>query len=223
MNPARGSNEQAERPPFPWVSATIIAIAVLLYALRVYMFARWPPKTAPEAYSIIMKLGALTTGAVRDREWWRLITHAFVHGSAMHIFFNMLALNALGIPLERRIGGARFLELSLITCLGGGAFVMLFAKPESVTVGSSGMILGYAGALLVMLSREQARQLMQMLLLTAAISLLPSVSWQAHLGGFLFGLLSGLQLRRDPEAFSTRAPVLVGLATALALYGAYRG
>lgn len=221
MNHARG--REAERLPFPWVSATIVAVAVLMYALRVYMLARWPPKTASDAYTMIMKLGALATPAVRDREWWRLVTHAFVHGSPMHVLFNMLALNALGIPLERRIGSARFLQLSLITCIGGGAFVMLFGRSESVTVGSSGMILGYAGALLVMLSREQAKQLVQMLILTAVISFIPGVSWQAHLGGFLFGVLCGLQLRREPDAFSTRAPVLVAFATALALWGAYRG
>lgn len=220
MNHARA--REAEKPPFPWVSATIIAVAVLMFALREYTFARWPPKTVADARAIVMKLGALTASAVREREWWRLVSHAFVHGGTVHLVFNMLAINAIGIPLERKIGGARYLQLSLVTCLGGGAFVTLFMRADVPTVGASGMIFGYAGALLPLLGREQARQLTQMLLLNVAISLLPGVSWQAHLGGFLFGLACGLQLRRAPEAFSSRAPVLAGLAAGLALFGAYR-
>ena len=140
----------------------------------------------------------------------------------LHLVFNVFAINALGVPLERRIGSARFLQLSLVTCLGGGAFVMLFSRGDIPTVGASGMIFGYLGALLLMLSREQARQLGQMIILNVAISLLSGVSWQAHLGGFLFGLLCGLQLRRDPEAFSTRTPVMVAFAASLALFAAYR-
>jgi len=218
----RAHTGEPEKAPFAWVSATIIAIAIVMYALREYTFARWPPKTIGDARAIIMKLGALTEPAVRDREWWRLITHAFVHGGVLHLVFNVLAINAVGVPLERQIGSARFLQLSLVTCLGGGAFVMLFSRGDVPTVGASGMVFGYAGALLLMLAREQARRLGQMIILNIAISLLPGVSWQAHLGGFLFGLFCGLQLRRDPGAFSTRAPVLVAFAASLALFAAYR-
>lgn len=223
--PPRQAREarEAEKLPFPWVCATIIAICVVMYALTVYTLARWPPKTANDHLAIVLKLGAMSTPAVRDREWWRVITHAFVHGSVPHLLFNMLATSGVGVPLERRIGSVRFLQLSLVTCIGGAAFVVLFGRANAVTVGASGMIFGWAGALLLLLSREQARQLGQMLLLNVAISLLPNVSWQAHLGGFLFGLLCGLQLRRDPEPFSTRAPVLVAFATSLAIWAAYRG
>jgi len=220
--PSSSARRPEEEPPFPWVSATLIAICVVIYALTIYILARWPPKTDGDRLAIILKLGALQADAVREREWWRLLTHAFVHGSLMHLVFNLLAVSGVGIPLERRIGSARFLQLSIVTCLGGGAFVVLFARPHTTTVGASGMIFGYAGALLLLLSREQARQLGQMLLLNVAISLLPNVSWQAHLGGFLFGLLCGLQLRRDPGSFSTRAPVFVAFAASLALFAVYR-
>jgi len=220
MNRARARED--ERPPFPWVSATIIAVAVVVYALKMYIIARWPPKTASDHIGIALKVGALYAPAVRNHEWWRLITHAFAHGDQFHLFFNVLSIMGVGVPLERRIGSARFLQASIVTCLGGAAFVMLLQRQVLPTLGASGMVFGWAGAILLLLARNQAWQLGQMLILNVVISLLPMVSWQAHLGGFLFGLLCGLQLRRDPESFSTRAPVMVAFAASLAIWAAYR-
>jgi membrane associated rhomboid family serine protease len=36
----------------------------------------------------------------RNGEWWRLVTAAFLHGSFLHIAFNMYVLFALGPPLS---------------------------------------------------------------------------------------------------------------------------
>jgi membrane associated rhomboid family serine protease len=221
MNDSR-TREQPPPPPFPWVSAVIIAVCVVVYALKMYLLARWPPKTIGDYLDINLKVGALYPPAVRNHEWWRLVTHAFAHADQFHLFFNMLSVLGVGVPLERKIGSVRFLQLSLVTCVGGAAFVLLFARSPGVTLGASGMILGYAGALLPLISRAQARQLGQLLVLTAVISLLPRISWQAHLGGFLFGLICGVQLRRDPDSFSTRAPIMVAFAASLALFAAYR-
>src|ERR1043165_6464591 len=40
--------------------------------------------------------------AVSEREeWWRFITSGFVHGSVMHLAFNMLALYSFGAAVEQ--------------------------------------------------------------------------------------------------------------------------
>lgn len=213
----------AERPPFPWVCAALIAVASLLFALQYYVLVRYPPKSAIERLTITLRFGALYTPSVRAGQWWRAITYAFEHGSVFHLVFNMMAASALGVPLERRIGTSKFLQLSLVTCLGSAAAVLLVPhSPPVPTVGASGMILGWAAALLFMLGPSQVKELGKMLLLNAVISLIPGVSWQGHLGGFLFGLPCGFLLRRDATTFSSRAPVLVAIAGGLALLGAYR-
>lgn len=220
MNQVRA--REREGLPFPWVAATIIAVCLVVFALGTYIEARWPTKTDADQLAITLKLGALYKPSVRNHEWWRLITYAFQHGDQFHLFFNLLSVIGVGVPLERRIGSTRFLQVSIVSCIAGAAFVILFTRQVLPTVGASGMVFGWAGAILPLLSRANARQLAQLLVLNAIISLLPMVSWQAHLGGFLFGLVCGLQLRRDPDSFSTRAPILVAFAASLALWGAYR-
>ena len=56
---------------------------------------------------------------------WQIITHMFMHGSFMHIFFNMFALWMFGTAIERIWGARRFLTYYLIT--GFGAFILHYA------------------------------------------------------------------------------------------------
>jgi rhomboid protease GluP len=222
MDRAEAEREQV-RIPFPWVCATVIVGSIVLYALRFYAGQKWPPKTVAEHIALSLKFGALYKPSLQNGEWYRLITYAFAHGGTIHLLFNMLATSALGVPLERRIGTAKFLQLSLVACVGSAALAVVFGhEPPVPTVGASGMVFGWAGALLFLLRRAQMQELAKLLLLNAAISLLPGISWQGHLGGFLFALPCGFMLRRDPQRFSTRTPLLVALAVGLAVYGTFR-
>jgi membrane associated rhomboid family serine protease len=215
------ANREAPPPPklpIPWVSGFIIVVSVVVHLVRAGLLQKGVPPA-----KVVFVLGALYAPLVRDGQWWRLVTYAFVHGGAMHLAFNMFATYALGIPLERRIGTARFLPLSLASCLGSAAVIILLPNgPPMPVVGVSGVIFGWAGALLFIVSRAQMRELGKMLLLNAFISLLPGVSWQGHLGGFLFGVMCGFLLRVDPAKFTARVPILVGLGGVLSLWGAYR-
>ncbi|RZK49680.1 MAG: rhomboid family intramembrane serine protease [Pedobacter sp.] len=49
---------------------------------------------------------------------WQPISYMFMHGSLMHIFFNMFALFSFGSILEYHWGGKRFLNFYLLTGLG---------------------------------------------------------------------------------------------------------
>ncbi len=49
---------------------------------------------------------------------WQVVTHMFMHGSMMHIFFNMWALWIFGKTLESVWGGKRFLVYFFVTGLG---------------------------------------------------------------------------------------------------------
>ncbi len=50
--------------------------------------------------------------------WWQLLTHMFMHGGFMHIFFNMFALVMFGRVLEESMGPQRFLAFYLICGVG---------------------------------------------------------------------------------------------------------
>jgi membrane associated rhomboid family serine protease len=51
----------------------------------------------------------------------QLVTHMFMHGGLMHIFFNMYALWIFGSTLEQVWGGKRFLFYYFVTGLGAAA------------------------------------------------------------------------------------------------------
>lgn len=69
----------------------------------------------------IANYGMLRYPASEEFEPFQLVTHFFMHGSIMHIFFNMFALVMFGTPLERVWGSKRFLFYYLITAFGAVA------------------------------------------------------------------------------------------------------
>lgn len=157
---------------------------------------------------------ALVPAWAAQGQWYRVLSCIPAHGGAIHVLFNMSVVWTLGVSLERAVGSWRFAVISLVTALGSSTLVMLLA-PNVATVGASGMILGYAGAMLPIATSEGRRSLMTWLVQIAIISLLPMVSWQGHLGGFLFGLPCGVLLRNNARDFGIGTPFLVGGAVLL--------
>ena len=51
-------------------------------------------------------------------EWWQPVTHRFMHGSFLHLFFNMYTLYIFGTVLERVWGAKKFLVFYFVTGLG---------------------------------------------------------------------------------------------------------
>ena len=51
-------------------------------------------------------------------QYWQLITHMFMHGGFMHIFFNMFALFSFGSALEQMWGSKKFLFFYISCGLG---------------------------------------------------------------------------------------------------------
>lgn len=78
---------------------------------------------------------------------WTLITHAFLHGSWMHLIFNALWLLAFGSPVARRFGTGRFFLLCGI-CAVAGAIVFTVFNPHGAIpmIGASGAISGIMAA-----------------------------------------------------------------------------
>src|SRR5690606_12642235 len=60
-------------------------------------------------------------------QFWQIITHMFMHGGLMHIFFNMFLLYMFGSLLENYLGQARFLFMYFSAGLGAAGLQVLFA------------------------------------------------------------------------------------------------
>ena len=138
---------------------------------------------------------ALYGPLVGQGDWWRLLTAAFLHGSMLHIGFNMLALWWLGGPVEQYLGRGRYVALYLVSGLAGSAGALVLS-PTSVTVGASGAIFGIMGALLI-LEWQQTGSLggnaASMIAINLVISFaVPGISIGGHIGGLIGGILATL-------------------------------
>lgn len=150
-------------------------------------------------------------GGVAGGEVWRLLTSAFVHAQFWHIGINMFSLWLLGPLVERLLGRSRYLGLYLVAALAGSAVAYAFTPPNVWIVGASGALFGVFGAIVVFARRLQAD--MRWILVTIVINVVLNVvfagalSWQAHVGGFVSGLLLGVALAYAPRERRTLVQV----------------
>jgi len=142
--------------------------------------------------------------AIADGQWWRLITAAFLHGSLLHLAFNMYALYWLGPQLEELLGRGRFLSLYMLSAFGGNVASYYFSGLNTLSVGASGAIFGLLTATIV-IGRELRRDVSQLILLlglNVAFGFLnPNIDWRAHFGGAGVGAaVASLQIKGRPES-----------------------
>jgi membrane associated rhomboid family serine protease len=169
--------------------------------------------------------GLLWGPAVADGEWWRIITSAFLHGSLLHIGFNMFLLWQLGKPLLDGFGWARFGLIYLTGLFGGSAAVLAF-NWGAPTLGASGAVLGLAGALVAILWARgiglNQTSLTPLIGLNLFLPLLVGgISFWGHFGGIAAGFAAGWLLSWLPirmRASASQATMAAGaLCAALAV------
>lgn len=81
------------------VNVLVMLVALMRESFMVEKFALWFP-------------------ASPYFEWWQPVTHLFMHGSILHLFFNMYTLYIFGCVLERVWGAKKFLIFYFVTGLG---------------------------------------------------------------------------------------------------------
>ncbi|GGX12429.1 rhomboid family intramembrane serine protease [Streptomyces malachitofuscus] len=144
----------------------------------------------------------LPTEGVAEGEWYRLVTSMFTHEAIWHFGFNMLGLWWLGGPLEEALGRARYLALYLISGLAGSALTYLLASGTTASLGASGAIFGLFGAIAVLMRRlnQDMRPIIALLVINVIITFgWGNIAWQAHLGGFVAGVVIGYAMVHAPR------------------------
>jgi membrane associated rhomboid family serine protease len=135
---------------------------------------------------------------VAEGEWYRLVTCGFLHGSFLHIGFNMLLLFFLGRLLEPALGTPRFVVLYFASLLAGSLGALIL-EPNSLGIGASGAIFGLAGATLVIARGRGmdalAGEIGFLIVFNLIFSLVsPRISIGAHIGGLIGGIVCALAI-----------------------------
>jgi membrane associated rhomboid family serine protease len=136
----------------------------------------------------------------------------FLHGSLNHIAANSIPFLVLGWMVMLR-DERHFIPVTLAGMIGSGLMAWLLGAPGTVHIGASGVIFGYLGFL--MLSGWYTRSFGSILLSmfvtlvwgSLVLGMMPGergISWQAHIGGFLGGVLAARGFRIQRPQTSVR-------------------
>jgi len=148
----------------------------------------------------LLQFGASGAGPIflLDR-WWTVLSAGWLHGSLLHILFNMLWVRQLAPLTAELYGGSRMVIIYTVSSAMGFLlsstmfFVPIpFLRGAGVTVGASAAIFGLLGALVYYGRRGGSSQISGQAMTYAVILfvfgfIMPRVDNFAHLGGFLGG------------------------------------
>jgi len=199
------SASQPSQPPLSPPAAPVIQIqlpqrkpiiAYTLLTVTICVFALQLVSEALTGYDYPALLGLKVNSYIQMGEYWRLITPVVLHGSIVHLGFNMYALFVLGRGLERHYGHLRFAMLYFVTAFGGNVFSYLFSPKASL--GASTAIFGLIAAqgIFIYANRflfgSQARAMLTnvigIVIINLFLGLSPGIDNWGHLGGLIGGL-----------------------------------
>ncbi len=190
----------------PVASYVILGLTILVYILQVIsaqFLGANPLEYMLQGVSngistdILAAYGMKVNQLILQGQYWRFITPVLLHGSILHIGFNMYALYIIGPGLERRFGHTRFLLLYLLSGFAGNVASFIFTASPSL--GSSTAIFGLIGAQGIFIYRNRqlfagrARAALTQIIFIAALNLAigttPGIDNWGHVGGLTAGLL----------------------------------
>ena len=198
-------SDTSRRPVrLPVVTAFIIVVNVFVFLLELL-----------RGDAFVLQWSAIPAQIISGHHWITILTAMFIHGNWSHIIGNMIFLWALGPEIEEVMGRGRY----LLFYLAGGLVAMLaqiLADPHSTVpnLGASGAIAAVMGGFIVTYPRDRIKAVL-FIFIFVRITFIPAalligfwfltqlvhagavaqvqtggVAYLAHVGGFVFGVVS---------------------------------
>jgi membrane associated rhomboid family serine protease len=177
-------------------------------------YGRWREERA-QVDAILARVFTDRFSAQPGGEWWRLLTHQFLHGDLGHLVGNMIVLLVAGPFVEAAIGRWRFLLGYLASGMAAGAAHLVISNAP--LIGASGAIAGAMAMVAVLYGTRRVRVFYWVFVYfdtarVPALALLPvwilneafqwmasggqsRVAYSAHLAGLVVGALYAGLLR----------------------------
>jgi len=186
----------------------VVNMAIFFMSLGDLYFS--PLYSAYGLSNIQVELSYSPTYIGRPLMSYTLLSSMYIHSGFLHVFFNMLILFLIGMPLEERIGTRRFAGIYLLGGLAGTMTYTAFSWGQfGLLMGASGAISAAMGAMLVLYPRDEIPMMLGPILMqrvpvwmsvglffgleSAAIFThsIDGVAHTAHIGGIIAGILLG--------------------------------
>ena len=209
-------SDASRRPSrFPVVTTAIIIANGFVFVLEL---------TGGEPF--VMQWAEIPATIVAGHHWVTILTAMFMHAGWMHILGNMVFLWAFGPEIEDAMGRPRYLAFYLLSGLAATLAQTAILPSSTVpNLGASGAIAGVMGAFLITYPHDRIRTLLVFGWFTR-IALIPAalliglwfliqlfsqvgavadvdagggVAYAAHVGGFIFGAVTGRVFEGSPR------------------------
>ena len=204
---------------FPFINLVLIVSNIL-----VFLYEQQLSSTQLERFVFTWALVPAHLTSHPSAAWITIFTAMFLHGSWIHLLGNMWFLYIFGDNIEARLGGVRYLIFYL---LSGVAAVFLqtylLSTSQDPMIGASGAIAGVLGAYLVSFPRSRIASLVPILFIFTIVEIpaviflifwfliqvysglfvmqgasASGIAWWAHIGGFVFGVITVPFFARRP-------------------------
>ena len=176
---------------FPMITYWLIAVNVILYVIPI-LFGQ---------YNDLINNYSVWGPAIREGQYYRLLTGIFLHGGILHLLFNCYALYVIGAQVENFLGRIKFIIIYLVSGITGALFSVIFGG-NFASIGASGAIFGLLGALVyfgyhyrVYLGTVIKSQIIPLIVLNLLLGFCVSgIDNFAHVGGLIGGILMSIAL-----------------------------
>ena len=186
-SPYQVSIQFATRSPI--VTWVLIGLCLVIYAIQY-------GTQSLLGYDVLAAYGAKVNDLIIQGQLWRLVTPIFLHGSIIHVGFNMYALYVIGPGLEQHYGHWKYLLLFMLAGMAGN--LVSFWMSPAASYGASTSIFGLVAAEAVFVFQNRfmfggrTRSILTNLFIIVAVNLVlglsPGIDNWGHLGGLMGGL-----------------------------------
>lgn len=198
--------EKTFKPKTIVITKAIIVICVIMFIIGCLL-------DGVNALTGLTNATALTLGAnnyllIKVGQIWRLLTHAFLHASLIHLVLNMYSLYILGTQIETFTGKTKFSVIYLVSTICGGLLSAVLNNSNVISIGASGAIFGLAGSLLYFgyhyrtyLGNALKSQIIPVIIMNLTIGFIFSgIDNFAHIGGLIGGIFITMALGIDGKS-----------------------
>ncbi len=210
---------KAANPPFlnvpniPVFVRVIVPLLIIIQAIQSFVL------TDLQTMQLFMRFGFVPSHIYPNTDIFSVLTpftYMFLHGGWMHLVFNLILLTALGTFFAREFGTKETVKFYLASGLGGALlFFLVHFGGDAPLIGASGAIDGLFAVLIVILYKRggfsQFKAVRKygisviigfwLAFMVGIALLMGGQSWEAHIGGFLTGLIYFCYMARKDFKF----------------------